>query len=432
MTDFLKELDDRKMIHQFTPGLPDLISKHKIAGYVGFDPTADSLHVGNLAAIMLLKHLQLAGHTPIILVGGATGMIGDPSGKKSERQFLTLDALGRNVTAIEKQLKKFLNFNGPNPALVVNNHDWISRLSLLDFLRVVGKNASVNVMMNRDSVKNRIEDEDKSISFTEFTYQLIQAYDFAKLYETEGCFLQMGGSDQWGNMTAGIDLIHRLHGGNAQALTCPLITKADGQKFGKSEQGNVWLDSETTTPFQFFQFWYQLSDVDADKFLPIFTLLSMDEIGKVREVHAENPSKRLLQLRLASEVTKFVHGDSALNEALLATEILYNDADIDEILTMSSDSFKRIFANVPQSKVKRQDFESGDLFDALANSKGEEKVIFSSKGDVRRTLQGGGLYINKKKVEQANAMKDQYKLIHDKYWIVQNGKKKFYLLELVD
>lgn len=431
MKPFLKELQERGMVHQFTPSLETALSSNTpIVGYVGFDPTAKSLHVGNLAAIMLLKHLQLQGHTPIILVGGATGMIGDPSGKKSERSFLSKETLSENETAITRQLSKFLDFSGNNAAMVVNNYNWISRLSLIDFLRDVGKNATVNVMMNRDSVANRINDEDKSISFTEFTYQLIQAYDFAHLYKDKGCVLQMGGSDQWGNMTAGIDLLRRMYGGEAHALTCPLLTKADGTKFGKSESGNVWLDPAMTTPFEFYQFWIQMSDDDAAKFVSIFTLFEMEEIEQIRAQHLLNPKEKYLQTKIAEQVTEFVHGRDALNDAVAVSEFLFGNAGIEKISQMALEQFNAVFANMPTSKVKREDFESGDLFDALCNSKSEDKGIFSSKGDARRAVQGGGVSINKKRLQIGDSKTDQ-QLLHDKFWFVQSGKKNYYLLEVV-
>lgn len=431
MKNFVTELEERGMVHQYTPGLLKVLEdKTPIVGYVGFDPTAKSLHVGNLVAIMLLKHLQLAGHTPVILVGGATGMIGDPSGKKDERQFLTADVLAENQHAIREQLMKYLDFWGDNAAIVVNNFEWISKLSLIDFLRDVGKNASVNVMMNRDSVKNRIEDPDKSISFTEFTYQLIQAYDFAHLFKDKGCFLQMGGSDQWGNMTAGIDLIRRMHGGEAYALTCPLLTKADGNKFGKSESGNIWLDPKMTTPYEFFQFWAQMSDEDAAKFISIFTLINVKQIEDLKNQQLNDPKVKYLQHKLAEQVTLFVHGRKALDEALAITDFLYNDGGMEKIVNMTVDQISRIFAKMPTSQVRREDFETGDLLDVLSNSKSPGNGIFKSKGDARRTIQNGGLYINKKKVTITESKNDQT-LLHDKFWFVQNGKKNFHLLEVI-
>lgn len=432
MKNFVKELEERGMVHQFTPGILNLesTSDKPLYAYIGFDPTANSLHVGNLAAIMLLKHFQLAGQAPIILVGGATGMIGDPSGKKNERQFLDAETLQNNQEAITKQLSKFLDFWGPNAARVVNNYNWISKLSLIDFLRDVGKNATVNVMMNRDSVKNRIEDPMSSISFTEFTYQLIQAYDFAYLFKELDCLIQMGGSDQWGNMTAGIDLIRRMHGQDAYALTCPLITKADGTKFGKSEQGNVWLDAARTSPFEFFQFWYQLNDEDASKMISIFTLIPMNQIADLRNQQLSDPKVKYLQHKLAEQVTLFVHGRKALDEAIAATDFLFHDAGLEKIANMTIDQFNRIFAKVPTSHVKKEDFETGDLYDVLSNSKNPGNGIFTSKGDVRRALKNGGVYINKQKI-QPEATKNDLKLLHDKFWIVQNGKKNFHILEIV-
>lgn len=430
---FINELEKRGMVHQLTPGLRELASdpSKMLTAYIGFDPTADSLHVGNLAAIMLLKHFQMSGHKPVILVGGATGMIGDPSGKKNERSFLDEATLKHNQECVTKQLKKFLDFFGDNSAIVVNNYEWVSKLSVIDFLRNVGKNVSVNVMMNRDSVKNRIDDPNSSISFTEFTYQLIQAYDFAHLFKEQNCILQMGGSDQWGNMTAGIDLIRRLHGHEAEAhaLTCPLITKADGSKFGKSESGNIWLDPKKTSPFEFFQFWAQLNDEDALKMISIFTLISTEQIEDFKNHHKNDPKVKYLQHKLAEQVTLFVHGRKALDEALAATDFLFNDAGIEKIVNMTVDKFHQIFAKVPTSQVKKEDFETGDLLDVLSNSKAGNG-IFKSKGDARRTIQNGGVYINKKKVQLTDS-KQNMTLLHDKYWIVQNGKKNFHILEIV-
>lgn len=431
----LETLQERELVHQYTPGLEKALSENKnIVGYVGFDPTAKSLHVGNLVAIMLLKHLQMSGHTPIILVGGATGMIGDPSGKKNERQFLSEEVLRENQESIKNQLSRFLDFFGDNSAIIVNNYDWTKDFSLIDFLRIVGKNVTVNSMMNRDSVKNRIDDEDKSISFTEFSYQLLQAYDFAHLYKTYGCTLQMGGSDQWGNMTAGIELIRKMEFTTpsgiveyANAITCPLLTKSNGEKFGKSESGNIWLDANMTSPFEFFQFWFQQSDEDAVRLLKFFTFVPMTQIPDMVENQKKNPTLKYLQHKLAEQVTLLVHGRKGLDEALIATDFLYNDdAGIDKIAKMTVEQFKRVFATVPQTTIAKDEFEKSDIFDVLSNKSGNK--IFSSKGDVRRTLQNGGLYINKQKLTAAT--KD-ITLLNDRFWIIQNGKKNFNILEIV-
>lgn len=428
----IQELQSRGMIHQFTPGLEEKLndSNTPVVAYVGFDPTAKSLHVGNLVAIMLLKHLQLNGHQPIILVGGATGMIGDPSGKKNERSFLTEEILKENQAAIAQQLSKFLDFFGDNTAIIVNNYDWINAMSVIDFMRNVGKNVTVNVMMTRDSVKNRIEDPNSSISFTEFSYQLIQAYDFAHLYNKYNCTLQMGGSDQWGNMMAGTDLIRRIYGHKAEvhALTCPLLTKSDGNKFGKSESGNVWLDPNMTSPFEFFQFWYQQKDEDAEKLMKFFTLIPVDQINDLVDQHKNDVSVRYLQHKLAEQVTLLVHGRQGLNEAIAATDFLFNDSGIEKIAEMTVEQFKRIFATVPSTQINKDDFNSSDLFDVLSNKSGNK--IFSSKGDVRRTLQNGGLYINKQKINEA-AEKGNLSAIKDKFWIIQKGKKNFHILEII-
>lgn len=430
----LEALKERDLVHQHTPGLEKALENNKVVGYVGFDPTAKSLHVGNLVAIMLLKHLQMHGHTPIILVGGATGMIGDPSGKKDERQFLSEEILIENQESIKKQLSRFLDFFGDNAAILVNNYDWTKDLSIIDFLRIVGKNVTVNSMMNRDSVKNRIDDEDKSISFTEFSYQLLQAYDFAHLYKTYNCTLQMGGSDQWGNMTAGIELIRKLNITTADgaqpftnAITCPLLTKSDGSKFGKSESGNIWLDASMTSPFEFFQFWYQHNDEEAVKLLKFFTFVPMSQIPDMIENQKKNPTLKYLQHKLAEQVTLLVHGRKGLDEALAATDFLYNDeGSIDKIAEMTVEQFKRIFATVPQTTILKAEFENSDIFDVLSNKSGNK--IFSSKGDVRRTFLNGGLYINKQKLTEATK---NVKLLNDRFWIIQKGKKNFNILEIV-
>ncbi|TWI79093.1 tyrosyl-tRNA synthetase [Lacibacter cauensis] len=422
----IDELRWRGMIQDIMPGTEDQLKKEMTTAYIGFDPTADSLHIGSLVPILLLVHLQKAGHKPIALVGGATGMIGDPSGKSQERNLLDEETLNKNVAGVKAQLEKFLDFDPskPNAAEMANNYDWFKTISFIDFLRDTGKHITINYMMAKDSVKKRIESE-VGLSYTEFAYQLMQGYDFYWLYEHKSCKLQMGGSDQWGNITTGTELIRRKVGGEAFAFTCPLIKKADGTKFGKTEQGNVWLDASKTTPYQFYQFWLNASDADAQGWIKIFTFLAKEEVYGLIAAHTADPSKRILQKRLAEEVTKFVHGADALAEAIATTE--------------------KLFANqtAPAESLSIEDLEGMDgviKFDFAADKLAEgidivsflaETTIFPSKGEARKTVQGGGVSINRKKVEGIDLKIDSSLLLHNTYLLVQKGKKNYYLVKAV-
>ncbi len=421
----IKELTWRGLIQDIMPGTEDQLLKESTAGYIGFDPTSDSLHIGSLVPIILLVHLQKAGHTPIALVGGATGMIGDPSGKNAERNLLTEAQLRFNIEGIEKQLQKFLDF-GPtlkNAGEMVNNYDWFGKMHLLDFIRDVGKHVTVNYMMGKDSVKRRI-DSDTGISFTEFTYQLIQGYDFYWLYQNKKCRLQMGGSDQWGNITTGAELIRRKMGGQAFAFTCPLLTKADGGKFGKTEQGNIWLDPEKTTPYQFYQFWVNAADEDAEKWIRIFTFLTREEIENIIVTHKQDKSKRHLQKILAREITIFVHGSSLYNKAIETTDKLFSHqnhavqdlslADLEQI-----EGIQKL--NYPRDKIKA----GIDAVSFLV-----ETTILPSKGEARKMILNGGISINRSKVGAATDIINQASLLHDQYLLVQKGKKNYYLVLL--
>lgn len=416
------------MLHDVTPGTDEQLSKEMTAAYIGFDPTSDSLHVGSFAQIMLLKRFQLAGHKPVALVGGATGMIGDPSGKSQERNLLNEEILNKNLEGIKAQLSKFLDFDSgePNAAVMVNNYDWMKGFSFLDFIRDVGKHITVNYMMSKDSVKKRLGAESKvGMSFTEFTYQLVQGYDFLWLFENMNCKIQMGGSDQWGNITTGTELIRRKAGGEAFALTIPLITKADGGKFGKTEHGNVWLDPEKTTPYGFFQFWLNTSDEDAEKYIKVFTLLQREEIIKLIEQHKEAPHLRILQKRLAEEITTMVHSREDYEMAVSASEILFGKGTADELKKLNESTFLSVFEGVPQFTVSKSLIESGiNVVELLA----EKTAIFESKGELRRTIQGKGLSINKDKVANADLIIDSSFLISNKYILVQKGKKNYSLI----
>lgn len=420
---FIKELRWRGMIHDMMPGTEEQLDKEITTGYIGFDPTADSLHIGNLLPIMLLVHFQRAGHKPIILVGGATGMIGDPSFKAEERKFLDEDTLRHNLACQKKQLEKFLDFNcGENSAEVVNNFDWFRDYSVLDFLRDVGKHITVNYMMSKDSVKKRLE---TGISFTEFSYQLIQGYDFYYLYKQKNCKLQMGGSDQWGNIVTGTELIRRKDEGEAFALTCPLVTKTDGGKFGKSEKGNVWLDPEKTSPYAFYQFWLNVSDEDAEKYVKLFTLLSREEIGEITREHKEAPHLRLLQKRLATEVTLMVHSQEGLQSAIEASEVLFGKGTRETLKKLDENTFLSIFDGVPMFAVDRESFKAGiNIIDLL----GEKTGVFSSKGEVRRMIKGGGVSLNKVRIEDETLTISSGDLLNDRYILVQKGKKNYYLI----
>jgi tyrosyl-tRNA synthetase len=420
---FVEELQWRGMIHDVMPGTKEQFAKEMTTAYVGFDPTAESLHVGNLVPIMLLKHLQVNGHQPIALVGGATGMVGDPSGKKEERKQLKEEVLNHNVACIRKQLSKFLDFeNGANKAIMTNNYDWFKEFSLLGFLRDVGKHITVSYMMSKDSVQNRLE---TGISFTEFSYQLIQGYDFYYLNKNMNAKVQMGGSDQWGNITTGTELIRRMEGGEAFALTCPLITKADGSKFGKSESGNVWLDAKLTSPYKFYQFWLNASDADAGKYIRIFTLLSKEEIEKLEAEHAAAPHLRILQKALAKEVTIIVHSEEAWQGAVDASEILFGNAATDTLQKLDEETLLSVFEGVPQVKISKEELTAGiNAIEFLS----DKTQIFPSRGEARKMIQAGGVSINKEKIADINATVNAEGLLNNKYLLVQKGKKNYYLI----
>ena len=429
---FVEELRWRGMIHDVMPDTEEQLLKEMTAGYVGIDPTADSLHIGHLVGVMMLKHLQIAGHKPIALVGGATGMIGDPSGKSAERNLLTEDELRKNEEGLKKQLAKFLDFESdkPNKALLVNNYDWMKDFSFLDFIRDIGKHITVNYMMAKDSVKKRISSESKSgMSFTEFSYQLVQAYDFLHLYQAENCKLQMGGADQWGNITTGTELIRRKmgHESKAFALTCPLITKADGSKFGKTESGNVWLDPERTSPYEFYQFWLNVSDEDAEKYIKIFTLISGKEIGSLINEHKEAPHMRLLQKTLAKEITIRVHSEQDYDLAIEASQILFGKGTTEMLRSMDERMLLSVFKGVPQSEVLRSEFEAGiPILEFLSAKVG----AFKSNGEARRMLKDNGVAINKTKVKEDYQLSTS-DLLNDKYVLVQKGKKNYFLVKIV-
>jgi tyrosyl-tRNA synthetase len=423
MSNFIEELKWRGMIQDIMPGTEEQLKKEMTAGYVGFDPTSDSLHIGNLVPIMMLKHLQLAGHKPIVLVGGATGMIGDPSGKSEERNLLSEEILRYNEGCIKVQLGKFLDYDcGVNSAEMVNNYDWFKGMAVLDFFRDIGKHLTVNYMMAKDSVQKRLE---TGISFTEFAYQLIQGYDFYWLNKNKNCKIQMGASDQWGNIVTGTELIRRKDGGEAYALTCPLITKADGSKFGKSESGNIWLDPKKTSPYQFYQFWLNASDEDAGKYIRIFTLLSKDEIESLENKHKEAPHLRILQKELAKDVTIRVHSESDYNNAIIASEILFGSGTADSLKSLPEDYLLSVFDGVPRFNINRKDMIEGiPVIDFVA----EKTTIFPSKGEARKMIQGGGVSINKIKVESIEKMVTSDDLLKDTYVIVQKGKKNYFLI----
>ena len=428
---FVEELKWRGMLHQMMPGTQELFEKGEtVTAYVGIDPTADSLHIGHLCGVMMLRHLQQAGHKPLALVGGATGMIGDPSGKSAERNLLTEEVLRHNVACIKEQLGRFLDFesDAPNAAELVNNYDWMKNFTFLDFAREIGKRITVNYMMAKDSVKRRLNGEaSDGLSFTEFTYQLLQGYDFLHLYREKNCKLQMGGSDQWGNITTGTELIRRTLGGEAEAfaLTCPLITKADGKKFGKTESGNVWLDPRYTSPYKFYQFWLNVSDDDAAKYIKIFTAIGREEIEALIAEHAEAPHMRTLQKRLAKEVTIMVHSEADYEAAVEASGILFGNNTHDALVKLDEDTLLAVFEGVPQFKVSREKIEAGikavDLF-------AEESAVFPSKGEMRKMAQGGGVALNKEKLAAFDQEITTADLLNDKYLLVQRGKKNYFLL----
>ncbi len=425
---FIEELKWRGMLHDVMPGTEEQLQKEMTSAYVGFDPTADSLHIGSLAPIILLMRFQQAGHKPIALVGGATGMIGDPSGKSQERNLLNEETLEKNLNGIKNQLSKFIDFKTdvPNKAEMVNNYDWMKEQTFLSFIRDIGKHITVNYMMAKDSVKKRLSADSKTgMSFTEFTYQLVQGYDFYWLYENMNCKLQMGGSDQWGNITTGTELIRRKSGGEAFALTIPLITKADGGKFGKTESGNVWLDPERTTPYSFYQFWLNTSDEDAEKFIKIFTFLPKDEIDALSAKHREAPHERLLQKTLAREVTIMVHSEQDYQTAVEASDILFGKATHEALAKLDERTFLSVFEGVPTFEVNKAELKAGvNVVDLLT----EKAAVFPSKGELRRLLQGGGVSLNKEKIESAELVVEAANLINDKYLLVQKGKKNYFLL----
>lgn len=423
MKNFVEELRWRGMIHDIMPGTEEQFLKQTATAYVGFDPTADSLHIGHLVGIMMLSHLQRSGHRPIVLLGGATGMIGDPSFKSQERKLLTLEEIQHNQACIKKQLSRFMDFEteAENKALVLNNYDWNSKWSFLDFIRDVGKHITVNYMMAKDCVKKRIE---TGLSFTEFSYQLLQAYDFKYLYENYGCKLQMGGSDQWGNITCGTELIRRTLSGEAFAMTCPLITKADGSKFGKTEKGNVWLDPEKTSPYAFYQFWLNVSDDDAKKFIRIFTFFTKDEIEALEKQHDEAPNLRTLQKALAKDITIRVHGEEEYNKAVEASEILFGKGTTDTLKRLDSATFLSVFEGVPTFEVSKEEILQGiNIIDLLA----EKTQILASKGEVRRALKENSLSVNKEKVKE-DFVTSNNDLLNSQYILVQKGKKNYFII----
>ena len=416
------------MLHDMMPGTEELLAKEQVTAYIGFDPTADSLHIGHLCSVMILRHFQRCGHKPLALIGGATGMIGDPSGKSQERNLLDEETLQKNMAGMKKQLAKFLDFDSdaPNRAELVNNYDWMKDFTFLDFARTVGKHITVNYMMAKDSVKKRLNGEARDgLSFTEFTYQLLQGYDFLHLYETKGCKLQMGGSDQWGNITTGAELIRRTNGGEAFALTCPLITKADGGKFGQTESGNVWLDPRYTSPYKFYQFWLNVSDEDAARYIKIFTALPKDEIEALTAQHLEAPHLRVLQKRLAQEVTVMVHSEEDYQAAVEASNILFGGGTSEALKKLDEATLLSVFEGVPQFEVSRDALAAGvkavDLFV-------ENAPVFASKGEMRKLVQGGGVSLNKEKLTAFDQMINTNDLLDDKYLLVQRGKKNYYLI----
>ena len=426
--DFIEELTWRGMIHTVMPGTEEQLKKEMTTAYLGIDPTADSLHIGHLVGVMMLKHFQRAGHKPIALVGGATGMIGDPSMKSQERKLLDEETLRHNQEAIKKQLAKFLDFDSdaPNAAELVNNYDWMKNFSFLDFIRDVGKHITVNYMMAKDSVKKRLSGESQQgMSFTEFSYQLVQGYDFLTLYKDKNCRLQLGGSDQWGNITTGTELIRRIVGGEAYALTCPLITKADGGKFGKTESGNVWLDARYTSPYKFYQFWLNVSDADAEKYIKIFTELTREEIQALVEEQAKDPGLRPLQKRLAKEITTMVHSAEEYEAAVEASQILFSNKASETLRKIDEATLLAVFEGVPTFEVEKSDIESGvKIADLLV----EKANVFPSKGELRKLAQQGGVSINKEKIADVYADASVDMLLNNKYILVQKGKKNYFLL----
>lgn len=424
---FVEELKWRGMIHQMMPGTEEQLNKEMTTAYVGIDPTADSLHIGHLCGIMMLRHFQRCGHKPIALLGGATGMIGDPSGKSQERNLLTEETLRHNVECIKKQLSRFLDFDSdaPNAAELVNNYDWMKNYSFLDFSREVGKHITVNYMMAKDSVQKRLNGEARDgLSFTEFTYQLLQGYDFLYLHKNKGCKLQMGGSDQWGNITTGTELIRRTLGSEVFALTCPLITKSDGKKFGKTEQGNIWLDANYTTPYKFYQFWLNVSDDDAARYIKIFTSLTKDEIDAIIAEHNEDPGRRLLQKRLGQEVTVMVHGEEQYNQAIEASSLLFGKSTKESLTKIDEATLLNVFEGVPHYELTKNQVIGAKAVDLMTDM----TDCFPSKGEMRKMVKGGGVSINKEKIADPELAIEEKDLIDGKYILVQKGKKNYYLI----
>ena len=425
---FIDELKWRGMIHNMMPGTEEQLAKEMTTAYLGIDPTADSLHIGHLCGVMMLRHFQRCGHKPLALVGGATGMIGDPSGKSAERNLLDEQTLRHNQECIKRQLSKFLDFDSdaPNRAELVNNYDWTKDISFLDFAREIGKHITVNYMMAKDSVQKRLNGEARDgLSFTEFTYQLLQGFDFLHLYQTKNCKLQLGGSDQWGNITTGSELIRRKTGGEVFALTCPLITKADGGKFGKTESGNIWLDPAYTSPYKFYQFWLNVSDADAEKYLKIFTFLTKEEIEALAAEHNQNPGLRPMQKRLAKELTVMVHSQADYETAVEASQILFSNKAQDALRNLDEKTLLDVFEGVPQFRIDKNRLQQGiPVIDLLAT----ETAVFPSKGEARKMIQGGGVSINKEKATDQNLIVSADMLLQGKYILAQRGKKNYYLL----
>ncbi|MDT7829190.1 tyrosine--tRNA ligase [Pricia sp. S334] len=426
-SNFIEELKWRGMLHDVMPGTEEHLLEEMRSAYVGIDPTADSLHIGHLVGVMMLRHFQLAGHKPYALIGGATGMIGDPSGKSTERNLLDENTLRRNQRAIKAQLTRFLDFDNAadNAAVLINNYDWMKDFGFLEFIRDIGKHITVNYMMAKDSVKKRLTSEAKEgMSFTEFTYQIVQGYDFLHLFQNQGCTLQMGGSDQWGNITTGTEMIRRIGNGKGYALTCPLITKADGTKFGKTEGGNIWLDPERTSPYRFYQYWLNVSDEDAEKYIRIFTFLSKDDIEASIAKHRETPHLRTLQKKLAEEITVMVHSEEELDNALKASHILFGKSTSEDLRKLDEKTFLDVFDGVPQAKIARPELENGlDMIGALADKTG----FLASNSEARRTLKQNSIAVNKEKVN-GNYLISASDLINDKFVLLQRGKKNYFVL----
>ncbi len=427
MNNYIEEIKWRGMVHDMMPGTEEQLQKEMTTAYVGIDPTADSLHIGHLVSIMMLKHFQIAGHKPLLILGGATGMVGDPSGKSKERNLLDEETINHNQNAIKKQLEGILDFNQEveNKAELLNNYDWTKNYGFLDFIREIGKHLTVNYMMAKDSVKSRMSAESKTgLSFTEFSYQLLQAYDFLHLYEKYNCKIQMGGSDQWGNITSGTELIRRKAQGTAFAVTCPLIKKADGTKFGKTEQGNVWLAPNLTSPYEFYQFWINTSDEDAEKYIKIFTLLPKDEIFELVENHKKEPHRRLLQQKLSEEITVMIHGREEYDGAIESSKILFGKGTKEMLTKLNEKTFLSIFKGIPIFQISKNDYLNSNLVDLLV----EKTKVFSSKGECRRLMKDNGLSVNQEKNNKADYICSETDLINNKYFLIRKGKKKYFLI----